>query len=380
MIQRKNHPPNWYDGIRQETSGSGRLQRYPMPPYSKEELESRSEIIWNNIRLVKIPREQGVRILPRQDGQSLFRSVEYIYERTYQQTDRRKKESRNQKAIIGQEIEEVLPGWMIPTENYDRYFDRNGVPIQTEDKKQEEPSENNNRQNPEDHPQKPEKNIEDNKLKHCQEYQQESQPKNHEPTLRSGSAIESNDHLDETQPQAPFNVPEGTEASNTHDYYHTAPRSKKQTERLLTEMLAEAAEALRMQELQRLQSIPEEEMTEEEREACDEEQQNEILRQKKEIREQLRRLFFPQHRTIETQAKKHPDQIVSPFKVHKLNQLLEKLRELYRETEYEEYLDLIEEPETDEEGNILSGMTYSDVDVLMNSYNAALEDYKVFGI
>ena len=372
MIQQKNHPPNWYDGIRQETSGSGRLQRYPMPPYSKEELENRSEIIWNNIRLVKIPREHGVRILPRQDGQSIFRSVEYIYERTYQQTDRRKKESRNQKAIIGQEIEEVLPGWMIPTENYDRYFDRNGVPIQTEDKKQEEPLESNNQQNPEEHPQTPEKNTEDNKP--------ENRQVNPETTFKPDSIPERDDCLDESQTLSPVSFPEGTEVSNTPGYYHTAPRSKKQTEKLLTEMLAEAAEALRVQELQRLQSIPEEEMTEEEREACEEEQQNEILRQKKEIREQLRRLFFPQHRTIETQAKKHPDQIVSPFKVHKLNQLLEKLRELYRETEYEEYLDLIEEPETDEEGNILSGMTYSDVDVLMNSYNAALEDYKVFGI
>ena len=104
----------------------------------------------------------------------------------------------------------------------------------------------------------------------------------------------------------------------------------------------------------------------------------EELRQKDVRRRTLYHLFSPQHLSIEVQTKKHPDAIVSPYKVRKLNQLQSEIMDLYKDTEYAQYLELIEEPERDEQGKILSGMTYSDVDILMNAYEVCLNDYDIF--
>jgi len=77
------------------------------PPYTKEELEQRNEFVWKKLRYVKIPQIPGrIRILPRKDGKTIFRSVEYIYERSRKKKEHAQKGekttvSMNRKAIIG---------------------------------------------------------------------------------------------------------------------------------------------------------------------------------------------------------------------------------------------------------------------------------------
>ena len=129
---------NRNDGIKLDPTSYG--YRRPGPPYTKEQLENRSEIVWNNIRYVKIPLIPGrIRILPREDGEKVLRSVEYIYSRTYVKKEgEKRKTSRNHKAIIGMEVGKILAGWMVPTENYDLYFDGRGKPIWQEEEEEEE--------------------------------------------------------------------------------------------------------------------------------------------------------------------------------------------------------------------------------------------------
>ena len=367
-MNRNNRRTNWYDSIQPDPTNT----RYkPQPPYTPAELEKRSEIVWKNIRYVKIPQIHGrIRILPREDGQTIFRSVEYIYDRTYSEAqEQNKRTSRNQKVIIGQEVEEILEGWMLPTENYDRFFDREGTPVPREKKESTEETIQEERK---------ESQAETREQKTKEE--KPTQEKTKETTTVKNPADEESTGLQTEQ-----NEPDATEADarllpkeSDQPYYHTAPRSKKQAAQLLTKLLEEASRELRDNNRKRLQTMPEDEMTEEDRMEYDEIQAAEELRQKDVRRRTLYHLFSPQHLSIEVQTKKHPDAIVSPYKVRKLNQLLSEIMDLYKDTEYAQYLELIEEPEKDEQGKILSGMTYSDVDILMNAYEVCLNDYDIF--
>lgn len=74
---------------------------------------------YGKIRYVKIPQISGhIPILPQKDGKTIFRSVEYIYERSRKKKEHAQKGeettvSTNKKVIIGSEAEEILEGWMI---------------------------------------------------------------------------------------------------------------------------------------------------------------------------------------------------------------------------------------------------------------------------
>ena len=373
-MNRNHRRTNWYDSIQPDPTNT----RYkPQPPYTPAELEKRSEIVWKNIRYVKIPQIHGrIRILPREDGQTIFHSVEYIYDRTYSEAqEQNKRTSRNQKVIIGQEVEEILEGWMLPTENYDRFFDREGTPIPREKKEAAGTEERTAAEESQE-----EKPKED---KLTQEEIREE--KTTEEKIKETIQAEKPAEEESTGLQTEQNEPDETEADarvlskeSDQPYYHTAPRSKKQAAQLLTKLLEEASRELRDNNRKRLQTMQEDEMTEEDRMEYDEIQAAEELRQKDVRRRTLYHLFSPQHLSIEVQTKKHPDAIVSPYKVRKLNQLLSEIMDLYKDTEYAQYLELIEEPEKDEQGKILSGMTYSDVDILMNAYEVCLNDYDIF--
>lgn len=363
-----NRRTNWYDSIKPDPASA----RYkPQPPYLPAELEKHSEIVWNNVRYAKIPKlPSQIRILPREDGQTLFRSVEYIYDRTYSEVQgQTKKTSRNQKVIIGQEVEEILPGWMLPTENYDRFFDREGHPIPrekketTQEEKQEEKTEKEN-QTQEESKQDNQTQVKAAEDKPTQEKPTEDKSTEEKPTNTEPNETEANDGL----------LP----GESGRPYYHTAPRSKKQTEKLLTNLMAELSREMAENHQKRLQTMAEKDMTEEERLEYDEIQAREELRRRENRRHALHDLFNPYYHSIEVQAIKHPDTIVSPYKVRKLNQILSTIMDLYRDTEYLKYLELIEEPEKDEQGKPIAGMTYSDINILMNAYEAALSDYHIF--
>ena len=84
------------------------------------------------------------------------------------------------------------------------------------------------------------------------------------------------------------------------------------------------------------------------------------------------------HESIKTQAKKRPDDVISPFKAQKINSILSELKEKYAGTGYDDLLEMIDEPqEVEKDGRtILVGPTYSDVEVILDHYASILHFIK----
>ncbi len=87
----------------------------------------------------------------------------------------------------------------------------------------------------------------------------------------------------------------------------------------------------------------------------------------------IREVFDKLYYYMDALAEKAPNEIVNLFKVRKINEILEEFRGCIEEGHMNQYLQLIEEPreETDEKGNkTLTGMTYSDVMLLLKWYKS----------
>ena len=76
----------------------------------------------------------------------------------------------------------------------------------------------------------------------------------------------------------------------------------------------------------------------------------------------LRRLFDDIYYAIEELASKYPNEVIAPFKVKQINEVLEEIRKNIDDKGILPYLRLIEEPEeTGEDGkSVLKGLNYSD--------------------
>ena len=76
--------------------------------------------------------------------------------------------------------------------------------------------------------------------------------------------------------------------------------------------------------------------------------------------------------SIRNQAKKKPDAIINTYKARSINKILLEIQSYYQGSGYEDLLTLVEEPgEEEHDGRvILTGMTYSDVEVLLEKYIA----------
>ena len=84
----------------------------------------------------------------------------------------------------------------------------------------------------------------------------------------------------------------------------------------------------------------------------------------------LRRLFDDIYYAIEELASKYPNEVIAPFKVKQINEVLEEIRKNVDDKEILPYLRLIEEPEeTGEDGkSVLKGLTYSDILLMLKWY------------
>ena len=81
------------------------------------------------------------------------------------------------------------------------------------------------------------------------------------------------------------------------------------------------------------------------------------------------------HESIRIQARKRPDDIVNSYKAETMNSLLEEAKGYYAGTGYGDLLKLIPKPveKVLKDGSVLmSGLTYSDVDVLLSHYDTIL--------
>ena len=82
-----------------------------------------------------------------------------------------------------------------------------------------------------------------------------------------------------------------------------------------------------------------------------------------------RSVFDQMYSSMMDLAEKRPNEVVDKEKVGMINDVLEVLRENLKGEELEEYLTVIQEPEPDEnDENVLTGLTYSDVFMKLQWY------------
>ena len=85
----------------------------------------------------------------------------------------------------------------------------------------------------------------------------------------------------------------------------------------------------------------------------------------------VRRLFDDVYYSVEELAGKYPNEVMDPFKVKRINEILDEIREWPEDEKILPYLRLIDEPEevADKEGKVFwEGLTYSDVLMMLKWY------------
>ena len=289
------------------------------------ELQKKNKIQLGDTILVRGP-EPSSSIRYLKANQHGVRHVQYIYERWY---DNETRQNRNLKTTIGQMSDE-FPGAMIPNERYKRYFDmETGLPLnqdgqkdQSEQKDEKEQSIAANTQNPKA-PEPGKREIEELR-RSVSRY-----------GIESDEAREA--AIDYLQQLIPENSGQKTAMNGQGDHY-AAPASG-QTGR---------------QNGNHLESL------------------YERANEKKEQIRVLVTIFDGIRSDIYDQAKRHPDDLVNTYKTRKINAILLEIRKLCKGSGFEEFLELIQEPEEVEKDGetYLTGMTYSDVQILLEHYGA----------
>ena len=108
----------------------------------------------------------------------------------------------------------------------------------------------------------------------------------------------------------------------------------------------------------------------------------------------LRELFDQMYYEFQLQSRRKPDDPVNPYKIRKINSILEPLKELMGNEEYGQYLDLIENSESEIQnselivgaeqgqqtgngtsGDTCNGRTYSDVALMLTQYKGAMKRF-----
>ncbi len=283
----------------------------------KEEFRQHNAIRLGNTTFVRIPEiPSRIRILkPNNKG---IRNVQYIYAQWYDPTSQ---QNRNRKTVIGYLADEC-PDAMIPNDRYNRFFDiETGLP-------------------------RPEPGTEP-----IQQPQQTQELQPNETDLIE----EIEDQLEKER-----------------------QKQREQLSRLLRENPEEAI-AMTQRQLDKMR----EEMQEKTQDEM--QQENEPLSepldslydrviQKNGRKEILRDLLDEINYTISNQAKKHPETLISTYKAQKINAVLIELRLLAHGSGFEDFLELIREPEEVEQDGVkyLTGMTYSDAEVLLSHYTVVL--------
>ena len=85
----------------------------------------------------------------------------------------------------------------------------------------------------------------------------------------------------------------------------------------------------------------------------------------------LRRVFDEIYYAVEELAGKYPNEVMDPFKVKRINEILDEIRECLEDKKILPYLRLIDEPEEtiDKEGKtIWKGLSYSDILLMLKWY------------
>ena len=92
----------------------------------------------------------------------------------------------------------------------------------------------------------------------------------------------------------------------------------------------------------------------------------------------LRDFFDQLYFEFQIMSRKKPNNIVNENKIRRINRILEPVTEMMKDKKYACFLELIPEPEIheNEDGTtIMTGMSYSDVSLLLTQFKGALNRY-----
>ena len=306
----------------------------------KEELQKHNAIQLGNTTFVRIPEiPSRVRILkPNNKG---VRNVQYIYAQWYDPTAQ---QNRNRKTIIGHLADEC-PDAMIPNDRYTRFFDIDtGLP-RPEPETEQADANNHKEQNSQI-------NLSDQQTKPVQ---QPRQPQQHQQT-------------------EPPQQPQSNETNLLEEIEKQQEKEKQKQREQLSRRLRENPEET-IATAQRLLDRMQEEMQQENEplnESLDSLYDRVTLKngRKEILMDLLSEIIY----TISNQAKKHPEILISTYKAKKINAVLIELKLVAQGSGFEDFLELIREPEEVEQDGqkYLTGMTYSDAEVLLSHYTVVL--------
>ena len=78
---------------------------------------------------------------------------------------------------------------------------------------------------------------------------------------------------------------------------------------------------------------------------------------------------------VKEQAKRRPKEMMNEYQIQKINPVLEEIREIEKEMGMDDLLEIIHEPkkgEAQQENKEIRGMSYSDIEVLLEYYNSVI--------
>ena len=87
----------------------------------------------------------------------------------------------------------------------------------------------------------------------------------------------------------------------------------------------------------------------------------------------LRELFLPIFYEFQAMGRRAPEEVVNEAKVERLNKILGPMMEMLQDEEYAEYLEMIPMPEKEagKDGKVVwTGMSYSDVAMILNHFKS----------
>ena len=343
-----------------------------------DQLEEQNEVKCGDAFLVRIPKING-RIYTRQVGPHLT-YVMYIYDTRW---DREKKQTRNRKVMIGQEIE-CFPGAMLPNENYYRFFDRrtgqliemsaapgpdtgdsSGVRLDTSPDAQNRPRVRS----------RPTGNLTE---------ETGSVPRGQSSRYATG-AYRADYPLGTPEP-AQLGMPElkEEEEEKTMTERQEMIRNVMEDEGMIgrdTERVREEIRGIRddrctggtVPPVYREGTPAEAESNAGRTVACAPRYTRTVPLSAKKTRILLD-LLTSMRDVIREHARKRPEDVVPLYQVEKINPVLEEIRKMEAELGYEEMLEVIPKPKTrfaDGE-TVIEGMSYGDAEMLLECYNSVI--------
>ena len=323
----------------------------------REEFQQHNAIQLGNTTFVRIP-EIPSRIRILKPNNKDIRNVQYIYAQWYDPTAH---QNRNKKIVIGHLANEC-PEAMIPNDSYNRFFDINtGLPrpeTETEQPNNTNPENQNDQGNP-----KSKTSSDGQQTERTQQTKQSQQPQLSETNLLEEIENQQEKERQKQRAQLSRRLKEDPEK--------TIATAQRLLDRIQEEM---------QQEKQTLNEPIKEALKEPTKEPI-KEPINEPLTSlydrvtlKNGRKEILMSLLDDISYTICNQAKKHPETLIGTYKAQKINAVLIELKLFAHGSGFEDFLELIKEPEEVEQDGqkFLTGMTYSDAEVLLSHYSVVL--------